>query len=201
MAKVDHVLTFIREFAKEPKHIGAVAPSSDFLAEHMVRAAQIEPGQPVVELGAGTGPITQKIREVAPHSPLLALEPNPEFAAALREKCPRVQVVEANAHDLPAIVQAWGHPKVPRIVSSLPWAMWPQEVQDPIFDAIVDCMAPGGRMVTFTYLHSQVVPMGIRLKKTLHRRFSDVLRTTVQWRNLPPAFVWVCSKPRHNGHA
>ncbi len=201
MTNVDHVFTFIREFAREPTHIGAVAPSSDYLAEHMVRAAQIEPGQPVVELGAGTGPITQKILEMAPDSPLLALEPNPELAAALRQKCPEVEVVEGYAHQLPALVQTWGHARVPRIVSSLPWAMWPKQVQDPIFDAIVHSLTPDGRMVTFTYLHSQVVPMGIRLKKTLHSRFDDVLRTTVQWRNLPPAFVWVCSRPRDSGHA
>lgn len=193
---MSEVVKFLREFARDPNHIGAVAPSSSHLAACMVAAVDIRPGHVVVEVGAGTGPFTRRIRQVAPEAHLLALEPNAELAAHLRAELPGVEVVERMAHELPEIVREWGHEKVDRVVSGLPWALWPPEVQDPIFDGILAVLAPEGRMATFTYVHSQVLPPAQRLKDKLHRRFARVERTPVTWRNVPPAFVWVCSAPR-----
>jgi len=188
---------FLREFARKPASVGALAPSSPFLADHVVRAADIRTGQWVAELGAGTGPITAKIREVAPGARVLAFEPNPDLAATLRLELAGVEVVERLAHELPAVVRERGLVHVDRVVSSLPWSMWPDEEQDPVFDAIASALAPDGRMVTFTYVHAQMLPQAIRLKKALQHRFEAVDRTEVQWKNFPPAFVWVCDRPFH----
>ena len=58
-------------------------------------------------------------------------------------------------------------------------------------DAVSAAMAPGGRLVTFTYVHSQVLPASLRFRKILQRYFGVVRRTKIQWANVPPAFVYV----------
>ncbi|MBN2798549.1 MAG: hypothetical protein JXX28_05320 [Deltaproteobacteria bacterium] len=189
-------LPFFRAFTRNPQEIGAVAPSSRFLAQTMVAAADIRPGHVVVELGAGTGPFTRAIRAAAPDVPLMALEPDPALAGLLRAELPSVEVVEGLAQDLPRLLEAWGHPKVDRVVSGLPWTIWPDDLRHAIFEAVLNTLTPEGRMVTFTYLQSPYLPHGRKLRRDLEQRFAEVNRTPTQWRNLPPAFVWVCDGPR-----
>lgn len=186
-------LLFLREFARNPKRIGSVMPSGAQLARRMVEAADIHPDHHVVELGGGTGPITKEIRAAWPDVDLLVLEPAPDLAAMLRTRFPDVRVDERLAQDLPAVVAEWGHALVDRVVSGLPWTMWSEEVIAAGLDAVVEVLAPGGRMVTFSYVHAQaVLPGARRFRRLLEARFAHVGRTEVQWFNVPPAVVFVC---------
>jgi len=189
-------LLFFREFTRAPKLIGSVVPSGNQLARRMVSAADIRAGHVVVEIGAGTGPFTRAIRAAHPDDiELLLVEPSAELAAVLRRDFPGVVVDERYAQDLPAIVGEWGKPQVDRIVSGLPWTMWPEDVIAKGLDAVIEVLGPGGRMVTFSYVHAQaILPGARRFRRLLQARFSKVERTEVQWRNFPPALVFVCDK-------
>lgn len=189
-------VTFLRSFVADPVTIGAVAPSSSYLAELMVEAAEIAPVHAVVELGAGSGPMTAALQARHPNVPLLVLEPVAPLAATLRARFPNVDVREAWAQDLGPLVTEWGHPRVDRVVSSLPWAIWSAELQASVFDGVFAALTPDARLVTFTYWHAQPLPAAKRFRATLDSRFEQVTRTRVEWRNLPPAFVFVCDKPR-----
>ena len=189
------VWSFMREFARHPAKLGAVAPSGEDLARRTVEAAQILPGHVVVELGAGTGPMTAQIVTNYPRNPFHAVEPNPKLAQKLRDKYPEVPVAETYAQDLPELVAAWGHPQVDRIVSGLPFAIWPGYVQEACFHGICDALADDGRMVTFTYVHAQMLPAAKRLRERLRHHFGSVRKSRVTWANLPPAFVFVCDEP------
>jgi phospholipid N-methyltransferase len=195
------VWTFFREFARDPVQLGAVAPSGRALAGRMVDAAAIAPEHAVVELGAGTGPMTEAL--VARHPALgepdarfVVLEPNPALAAVLRTRFPTVRVEERFAQDLRAILDGMGIERVDRVVSSLPWAIWPEGLQDEVFSAILEVLAPEGRMVTFGYLHALPLPAARRLRRALEARFHTVDTTPAAWANLPPALVYVCDRPR-----
>jgi len=190
----------MREFIRDPVCLGAVAPSGRELASLTVDSADIQPGHVVVELGAGTGPMTAQIVRCHPDNPFLALEPKSALASALRERFPDVKVDERYCQRLPEICGEWGHARVDRIVSSLPWAIWAPEVQEAAFDGILRVMNPGGRMVTFTYAHSQMLPAAMRFKRTLEARFSSVRKTRIAWANIPPALVYVCDQPRPEKH-
>ena len=190
------VATFLREFVKDPVQLGAVAPSGRVLARLMVESADLKPGQVVVELGAGTGPMTEAILQARPDGPFVALEPNPELAAILRARFPGVRIDERYAQELRAILAEMGEDHADRVVSSLPWAIWPEALQNEVFDAILDVLAPDGRMVTFGYVHAQPLPAARRLRAALAARFHDVSTTRVAWRNVPPALVYVCDRPR-----
>ena len=195
------VWTFFREFARDPVLLGAVAPSGRALAERMVDAAGIGPGHAVVELGAGTGPMTAALLARHPElgqpgAPFVTLEPNPALAAVLRARFPGVRVEERYAQQLRAILDDMKVAAVDRVVSSLPWAIWPEALQDEVFRAILDVMAPEGRMVTFGYLHALPLPAARRLRRALEARFEGVHTTPAAWANLPPALVYVCDRPR-----
>ena len=107
---------------------------------------------------------------------------------------PGAEVVEAYAQDLPALLAARGHARCDRVVSSLPFAGWPAEVQDAVFEGILGALAPDGRMVTFTYVHSPWLPAGRRARARLEEAFREVTTSPVVWRNLPPAFVYRCER-------
>lgn len=190
--------TFSRSFARSPKAIGSLIPSSRFLADEVIRCADIHPGQVIVELGAGTGAITRHIHQAFPDNPLMVLEPHPEMARGVREEYPTIEVAEAKAQQLPALMKAWGHPHIDRLVSSLPFASWSEADQDEIFNAILECLAPEGRMVTFAYVISQFTPAARRLKERLPDWFGTVEKSRVIVRNLPPAFVYILSEPKRH---
>lgn len=185
-------LLFLQAFLRDPSGIGAVAPSSRHLAAAMVQAAGISPGHTVVELGAGTGPMTEALVARHPGCALLVLEPDTALAARCRARVPQADVVEAYAQDLPSLIAARGWSAVDRIVSSLPFASFPEDLQQAVFEAIGAVLAPDGRFVTFTYAHSPWLPAGRRARRMLEDRFARVTTTPIVWRNLPPAFVYVC---------
>jgi phosphatidylethanolamine/phosphatidyl-N-methylethanolamine N-methyltransferase len=188
------VATFWRALMRSPTGVGAVAPSSGALAAQMVRSAGIGPDHVVVELGAGTGPMTRALVDAHPHNKLLVLEPDPGLAAACRERVPEADVVEAFAQDLPALMASRGYARADRVVSSLPFAAWSDELQRAVLDAVLQVMAPDGRMVTFTYVHGPWLPAGRRVKQLLDERFARVSSSPVVWGNVPPAFVYCCDR-------
>jgi phosphatidylethanolamine/phosphatidyl-N-methylethanolamine N-methyltransferase len=187
---------FFRDVARRPGQMGAIAPSGSELARLMVESAGLRPDHVIVELGAGTGSITRSIREAQPEAPLLAMEPGAELAAHLRQAFPGVEVTEKLAHQLPEALAAWGHPAVDRVISGLPWTIWSRETQDTILSSVVGVMQPDAKLVTFTYVHSQVLPGASALAELLSGWFGKVEKTRVAWKNLPPAFAYVASEPR-----
>ena len=104
-------------------------------------------------------------------------------------------MVEGYAQDLPKILNDWGHTRVDRVISGLPFTLWEREELEPIFDALVECMTPTGRMVTFTYVHSQVLPQAKVLREVMGERFHTVYKTPIEWANVPPAYCFVCESP------
>lgn len=186
--------TFLKQFLADPVAIGAVAPSGPQLARIMVDQAGIQPGHVIAEVGAGTGPMTAELLSRHPDNPLVVLEPNAELVGTLRARFPSAHVVEGYAQDLPSIAADWGHTPVDRVISSLPWAIWPVELQTTILQGLLDAMAPDGRMVTFTYWHAQPLAAARRFRAFLAEHFRSVEKSPVAWANVPPAFVFRCDR-------
>ncbi len=185
--------TFLRAAARNPIAVGSIWPSSPALARELVGACGLVAGDRVVELGAGTGPMTRLL--AAHEGPVLALEPDPELAAVARRAAPGVRVVEARAESLPELLARQGWPRVERVVSGLPFAVWPPERQDAVLDALDAVLAPGGTWTTFTYAHSPYLPAGRRLRRVLEDRYQLTVRPIV-WACLPPSRVYVLQDRR-----
>jgi phospholipid N-methyltransferase len=169
---------------------GAVAPSSKYLANAMARAA--EGAAALVELGAGTGPVTRALAHVYPELRLIVVELRKDLAGALRREFRTAEVHAAPAAAvLPSLT---GLPADTAIVSSLPFRSLPRALKHETVGSILDFLRDGqGRfMLQFTYYPGVPfhVPLGFRWHKVAFVAL-----------NLPPAAVWMLEPASRRGHA
>ena len=175
-------LRFLRALARRPQNIGAVLPSSARLARAI--AAQIDPDGPVLELGPGTGVITQAILARGPRD-LTAIEYDPDMAAELASRYPAVRVIQGDAFDLDRTLAPHSVGPFSAIVSGLPLLNFPMARRTSYMDGLVARLAPGAPIIQFSYgTQAPVVPPP---------GFS-VTRAALVWANIPPARVWVYRK-------
>jgi phosphatidylethanolamine/phosphatidyl-N-methylethanolamine N-methyltransferase len=184
---------FLREFLTKPATIGAIAPSSRFLARTIIEAAGVRDADTVLEYGPGTGAFTEFIlRDLRPGAKFAAIELNPRFAEVLRSRFPLLHLFEDSVVNVRAICESAGMLPVDCIISGLPWATFEQPLQVSCLDAMMQVLKPGGRFVTFTYFHSQALAGSRNFSKLLTRYFSVVSKGRVIWLNMPPAFTYRC---------
>jgi len=190
----EHIL-FAQEFIKQPITTGAIAPSSEWLADLMTEGMRLHEAEIIVELGAGTGPFTRAITKRAnPKAVVLAVETNRELAERLRTQFSRVVIINDSAERLPTHLAAVDRTSADCIISGLPWAGFSGEHQERLMSAVTRALRPGGRFAAFAYLNAAWLPPGRRFRALLHSFFRKVTTTRTEWRNVPPAFVYRCEK-------
>jgi phospholipid N-methyltransferase len=188
---------FLREFARDPRLIASVTPSGAALARQMVLPVPMR-GQPVVvELGPGTGPVTQAIRQrLAGRGRHLAVELNPRLARVLADRWPEVEVVEGDAVDISKILANRGLGRADVVVSGLPWTVFPDSAARPLVTAVADVLADNGTFAQFTYAATRWAAPARRQLARLRASFEEVVVGRTVWRNLPPAVVLFARRPR-----
>jgi phosphatidylethanolamine/phosphatidyl-N-methylethanolamine N-methyltransferase len=99
--RLDDEVRFLRSWIEKPLHMGAVMPSSKLLARTMAQYVAVDSKGPVIELGPGTGAITNALLEHGVDQKRLVLvEYNPGFCALLRDRYPQARVVQGDAYAL-----------------------------------------------------------------------------------------------------
>jgi len=177
---------FITQLLKKPHQVVALAPSSRALSAEM--AATLDPaGGPVIELGAGTGRITQAIlnRGIAAES-IHAIEMNPAFCAKLRADFPGLNVHQMSAGDV-ADLNVQG---AQAVVSGLPLLSMPYDLQNAILTGTFKQVGATGSYIQFTYGPKPPVKPEIRAALGLTWTTSRKI-----WGNLPPARVYRFARP------
>ena len=188
---------FLSAALRRPATMGAVAPSSERLSGVLASIVPTvgEPG--VVELGPGTGAVSAMIaRRLPPGGRHLAVELDPSMVAYLRSTRPGLEVVHGNAADLGVLLAERGITHVDAVICGLPWALFDDATQARLLNAISAAVGPTGAFTTFAYLHGMTLSAARRFRGALRRTFDEVLISATVWRNLPPAFVYVCRRPR-----
>ena len=167
---------------RTPGLTGAVMPSSRRLAYALAGASGHV--SHVVELGAGTGVVTQALRERLPQATLVAVEIQPQLAQTLRSRFVGLDVREQAAHEVLTQLR-YGAPAA--VVSSLPFRSLPQSLRAATQASIESFLrqTPGSRLVQFTY--QPRAPFEASADFEWHR-------ACVVWRNAPPAGVWVLQR-------
>src|SRR5690348_10305611 len=88
----------MKAFWKKGRSIASFAPSSRFMARKVVNGIDFDSARCIVELGAGTGPITAElVKRVKPHTKLLVIELDPDLCSRLKARFPQVDVVQGDA--------------------------------------------------------------------------------------------------------
>ena len=175
-------LLFLRSLLQNPRDVGAIFPSSPGLSELM--AARVDPQSAgVLEIGAGTGPVTRALLErgVRPER-LLVIERDPAMADYLRQNFPAVRVRCGDALHAARILSDESVEKVNTVVSSLPLRNFSSADRIEIVRAMMGALTPGGQLIQFTYAVGCPVPA-----KQLGLHAECLGRV---WMNLPPAAVW-----------
>lgn len=188
---------FFRAFLRDPMTVGAVWPSSSGLAQRMIEGLDLSRARAVVELGPGTGAFTRWIEPaLGPDTLALAFEVDGEAAERLRARHPRWKVIHGSAEQIREHLAAQGVAAADVILSGIPWAAMPPELQERILGEVARALTPEGRFSTFTYVHSPWTRRGAACARLLKRLFSQVESSPIVWRNLPPAFVYHCRYAR-----
>ncbi|MGC1550839.1 MAG: methyltransferase domain-containing protein [Rhodanobacter sp.] len=185
-------VAFFKQWLKNPLRMASVVPSGRQLAQMMV-AAMPQDARHVVELGAGTGAITEALLRhgVAP-TQLLAIEMNATLHDLLLRRFPETHVLCADARHLSELVErsgAFASGRADVVLSSLGLLAMPAELQREILAAAFAVLRPGGVFVQYTYGMRSPLDDGVREQLGLRcTRFGQA------WRNLPPARVFVYSR-------
>ncbi|MCS6779567.1 MAG: hypothetical protein NZ555_07690 [Geminicoccaceae bacterium] len=174
---------FFRQWLRSPRSMGSIKPSSPALARAVAEAAVWSPGRYVVELGGGTGAITQGLIERGiPRDRLVVVELDAALADYLRRRLPGCTVVQGDATRLDAILAELGIDDVATVVSGLPMVRMPFDFQKAIVEQGLAALREPGVMLQYSYAPVPPVParrLGIR---------AELVRYVL--RNLPPATLW-----------
>jgi phosphatidylethanolamine/phosphatidyl-N-methylethanolamine N-methyltransferase len=183
-----------------------VVPSSRFLVEALVEGADLGRARRVVELGTGTGTVTEKLlAAVRPDAKLYGVEIDGPLIEATTRRLPdpRFVPIHGSAADLPDLLEEAGcDGPVDAIVSCLGMSLLPPDLRDAITEASARALAPDGVFVQYGYLHAHVIVLSttrgysrFHLGQHLGRYFSEQRRRVVI-PNIPPAEVLICRGPQ-----
>lgn len=177
-------IIFLREWYNHPKQVGAILPSSSYLAQRLAHYIDLKEDGLIIELGAGTGKVTQAILDAGvPPERLIVIEYSPHFIKKLSKKFPNLTIIEADAAKLSAVIPEGQ--KINSIVSGLPLRSLPKDKVKEIINewhqVLNNVDGQCGKVIQFTY----------DLRKNVRdelNRFS-VKISSIVWKNVPPARV------------
>jgi phosphatidylethanolamine/phosphatidyl-N-methylethanolamine N-methyltransferase len=182
--RLDDEMQFIRSWIEKPISTGAVMPSGKALARTM--AGYVDPTSkgPVIELGPGTGPVTEALvaHGVDP-ARLVLVEFNPTFCRLLRTRYPAATVVQGDAYRLRRLLETYVREPAAAVVSGLPLVTKPLRTRLRLIADAIGLLAPSAPFIQFTYAMLPPIPKAL---SGIKAEASDLI-----WLNLPPARVWV----------
>jgi phosphatidylethanolamine/phosphatidyl-N-methylethanolamine N-methyltransferase len=185
--RIDDEFRFFRTWMEKPLSMGAVTPSGKALARTMADYVDPNSNGPIIELGPGTGPVTEALvaRGIDP-ARLVLVEFDPTFCRLLRKRYPQATIVQGDAYRLRALLKSVLRNPAAAVVSGLPLFTKPLKMRLRLLQEAFGLMAAGAPFVQFTYAAYSPIP------RRLERVNSEASERI--WTNIPPARVWVYRK-------
>jgi phosphatidylethanolamine/phosphatidyl-N-methylethanolamine N-methyltransferase len=182
--RLDDEMQFIRSWFEKPLSTGAVMPSSKALARTMAAYVDTKASGPIIELGPGTGPVTEAlVQHGVDPARLVLVEFNPSFCRLLRTRYPAATVVQGDAYKLRRLLETFVREPAAAVVSGLPLVTKPLRTRLRLIADAMGLLAPGAPFIQFTYAMVPPIPKAL---SGIKAEASELI-----WRNLPPARVWV----------
>jgi phosphatidylethanolamine/phosphatidyl-N-methylethanolamine N-methyltransferase len=202
---------FYSEFRRNFITTGAIAPSSPLLAKAMIfplKQRQVEPIR-VLEVGAGTGAVTQHLlKELRPGDKLDIYELNPRFFLVLQKN---LQITHYINQGIQCALHNDDVRSLPPgaffdfIISGLPLNNFEPQTVEEFLETFLNHLSPGGILAYFEYIgtrefqskivkgpeRERLVRVGIAVNTFLQKYQYD---SNHVWWNLPPAKARYCRK-------
>lgn len=196
-AHIKHHFLFLGKFFQNRKSISSVWPSSPHLAKATIHRVNFQTAKVLVELGAGTGPITEAVvKRLQPHTRFVAIERDHDFAKILQDRFsshPNVHIVRADVRDLSQVLADLKIKKVDNFLSCLPTPnRLPPEICNRLLESIEEYLAPQG-------IYSNITEVPLLYKKYYHTLFKHVDFQFVPL-NMPPGGVYHCRELKKQSH-
>jgi phosphatidylethanolamine/phosphatidyl-N-methylethanolamine N-methyltransferase len=175
---------FFRRWMANPLQMGSILPSSPALCRRVAQHTHATQDEAVVELGAGTGVVTQMLlaRGVVPPERLFIVEIVGDMARHLRAELPAAaHVIEGDARRLPSLIPAEWQGRIGTVIVGIPLVLLSFAEQRRFIDAI-EAVAPGRGFILYTY--SFTSPLDWKKHGLVAKRESWTAY------NVPPASVW-----------
>lgn len=182
-------MRFLRTWLAKPRIVGAIAPSGRALARAMAAAADVSAPGLVLELGPGTGVVTEALiaRGIAPER-IVAVEYDPGFCAHLRRRFPGVTVIEGDAFAVDKALPPDKRGPFSAVISSLPLVLSPPAERRRLVEDMLARLPPNGTYIQFSYSPKPPVPAVPGVFSAGHGPWIV--------NNLPPARVWTYRRVR-----
>ena len=189
MSKIKDHIEFIYQFLNKPSLVGAIMPSSKFLARNIVNFINFKrKNLVIIEYGPGTGPFTSEIvKKLKDGDKLLLIEQNKKFIENLVQKYNRYQqltIIEGSVSNVKTILEENKIKQVDYIVSGIPFSSIPKEVTLDIMENTQSIMNNQSLFITFQYS---------TLKLKLFKRYFEIVSKKFILRNVPSAYI-ICMK-------
>jgi phosphatidylethanolamine/phosphatidyl-N-methylethanolamine N-methyltransferase len=181
-ADISNAGLFFRRWLANPLQMGSIVPSSPALCRKIVAQTHYGDDEVVVELGAGTGVVSQALLQGGlPADRLYVVEIVGDMARHLRAELPGAHVIEGDARRLPALIPPELHGRVGTVVVGIPLVLLPLAEQKRFVDAI-EAIAPGRGFILYTYC----------ITSPLKYEALGLVPKREAWTplNVPPASVW-----------
>ena len=181
-----NALLFARNFFRHPRMLGSIVPSSRFLIKQLLEPINWARARVIVEYGPGVGGITVEVlNRMRADAALIAIEMNPDFVSYLRRTLSdkRLQVVQASAADVEAILRRFGYRRADYIISGIPFSTIPAPLRERILRTTHDVLEPGGAFLVYQF-STRVLQDLKRIFGYVGRRFEPL--------NLLPAHLFIC---------
>ena len=183
------LLSFLKQYVTKPRTVGAILPSSKYLASRMIENINFNTARYIVEYGPGTGVFSEKmIKRKNRETKMLLFESNEDFYNMLEEKYKdehNVYIINDSAEFVGKYLKKYDIPYIDYIVSGLPFASLPKDVSSNILKQTQKYLREGGKFITFQYT---------LLKKDFIKQYFKQIKIKRELRNVPPAYVFSCNQ-------
>lgn len=187
-------LTFLKEYCRNYRQIGAIAPDSRPCVNAMFRYVPFRTANLILEFGAASGAVTRRILlRKRPDAVLVSFEKNPSFYRLLNKNVSGDNFfpVQEDVFDSARVLGQIGLSGFPVdcVISTLPCSFL--DFEGLLEHAVLPLLAPGGVFVQ--YLYSLSTLRGYRLSPRLRNYFENIHSRFVLL-NLPPVLIYSCTR-------
>lgn len=182
-------LLMLSKFVRHGSTIASFVPSSRFLSRCLIQGIDWEKTKCLVELGAGTGPITkQLVKRAQPHTKLIVIEQDADFCRRLREKFvgrSNLEIVEGDALNLEQILADRGITTADHVLSGLPLPSFSCQLREAIMAASHKVLKVDGTFRQLTNMPWVYFRM--------YKNYFEHVRFSLVPFNFPPGGVYFCN--------